>query len=337
MIDMPQRTDQSGQTMIFSVLFMFVIFGFLGLVADGGHYLLERRDMQGVADAAAMAGIQELPGSQTQAGWVAEQYVTVENAVDEAEVKLIQTSADEVEVIVKRDVSGFFGGFVGKDTAHIEGRAVAKLSQVRYLSPWLPIGLMEGQFEYGETEAIKFDDPGSNHGALRVYVGENGECTASYGANDWRDVIKSELDTCGTDVGNTLDTQPGNIAGPAKQAFADRLDGCTDEFEDVFEYNAETGMYSVLKWDSPRLGIVPVVTTLDGGTTWPNGSAPVEIVGYTIVWLGDPDNGDQVVANNGKTVWAVPINAELPDDEDFEYLDDYDPDNPSPVSYRLVE
>ena len=48
------------------VLVLAALLGIASLVVDGGNALLQRRNQQGVADAAAMAAVKELPGSTSR-------------------------------------------------------------------------------------------------------------------------------------------------------------------------------------------------------------------------------------------------------------------------------
>jgi len=61
------RRRDDGQALIFSVLMLAVLLGVASLVIDGGSALLARRNQQGVADAAAMAAVKDLPGSTSAA------------------------------------------------------------------------------------------------------------------------------------------------------------------------------------------------------------------------------------------------------------------------------
>ena len=67
---------------IFSVLMLAVLLGVASLVVDGGNALLQRRNQQGVADAAAMAAVKDLPASTSAADTAARTYATTQNSAD---------------------------------------------------------------------------------------------------------------------------------------------------------------------------------------------------------------------------------------------------------------
>ena len=70
-VDRPQ--DERGQVIVLMVLMMVVLLGFAALVVDVGYAYYAHRSLQSSADAAALAGAQELPNA-TQAAAVARQY-----------------------------------------------------------------------------------------------------------------------------------------------------------------------------------------------------------------------------------------------------------------------
>ena len=70
-VDRPQ--DERGQVIVLMVLMMVVLLGFAALVVDVGYAYYAHRSLQSSADAAALAGAQELPNA-TQAETIARQY-----------------------------------------------------------------------------------------------------------------------------------------------------------------------------------------------------------------------------------------------------------------------
>jgi len=62
-----QRPGERGQSLIIFILAFFTLCGVTALAVDIGLFLTERREAQNAADAAALAGAQELPGSPAAA------------------------------------------------------------------------------------------------------------------------------------------------------------------------------------------------------------------------------------------------------------------------------
>jgi hypothetical protein len=69
-----KRNNERGQSMAITVVFMVVLLGFAALVIDVGSWYRAHRSAQATADAAALAGAQVLPDTQS-ASALATQYV----------------------------------------------------------------------------------------------------------------------------------------------------------------------------------------------------------------------------------------------------------------------
>lgn len=73
---MKKIQEQAGQTLILFALMIAVLLLFIVMVVDVGMFMEQRRHAQNVADAAALAGAQELPDDPTAAEWFARDYAT---------------------------------------------------------------------------------------------------------------------------------------------------------------------------------------------------------------------------------------------------------------------
>src|SRR3954453_15289311 len=66
--------DESGQPIVLSAVWMLFLLGMAGLVIDVGSWYRAQRNLQSDADAAALAGAQELPADTAAAGVQAKTY-----------------------------------------------------------------------------------------------------------------------------------------------------------------------------------------------------------------------------------------------------------------------
>src|SRR3954470_2143066 len=66
--------DESGQAIVLSAVWMIVLLGMAGLVIDVGSWYRAQRNLQADADAAALAGAQELPDDTATAGVMAQSF-----------------------------------------------------------------------------------------------------------------------------------------------------------------------------------------------------------------------------------------------------------------------
>jgi hypothetical protein len=335
---------ENGQAVIVFVVFLTVLLCFVAVLIDGGMYYVERRDMQGTADAAALAAVRELPTSVALASTQASEYVESRNAAADGTLQSITFSDAnrQVRVTVGKTGTQNFGALLGLDAPDIAASATARVQMMGARPGMLPLAFMRDSFTIGENEEIKWDDPGGgNRGAIAPEMQPT--CADASGANDFRDLIKGEqyggVDACATPIAETIDTEPGQMAGATRQGFDARLAGNQQTFNDVFQIDPVTGFHTIEDTDSPRIGIVPIIENIDGSNDWPNGrSDPIRIIGYMLVYIGNTDEvGNPAYTDNGHSVWVTPVRPLLPEDfEDGEFVD-YDADLPSPIVYRLVD
>ena len=340
----PRRHHESGQTIVVFVIFLTVLLCFVGVVIDGGMYYVERRNMQGTADAAALAAVRELPNSSSRALAAAHEYVDSRNSESNGTIRSIEFSDSNRRVTLRVGKTGTqsFGALFGLDAPEIGARASARVQMMGARPGMLPIAFMKDSFEIGKNEEIKWDDPGGgNRGAIAPQKLPN--CSEASGANDFRDLIMGAehggVDACATPIAETLDTEPGQMAGPTRQGFDARLAGNGEGFGTVFHVDPVTGFHTIESPDSPRIGIVPIIENLNGTNSWPNGrSQPIRIVGYMLVYIGNTTlPGNPAYTRNGQSVWVTPVRPLLPADfQDGDFVD-YDENLPSPVVFRLVE
>lgn len=342
-VPITRQHSQEGQTLVTVTLFFGILIALAGVLVDGGTWMVERRDMQGVADSAALAGVRELPRGEAMARFVAEDYIEGKNAADDASVQSISVDGNRLTAVAHREVPGMFTGLFGIETPDISATATAEFSQVGALERMLPLALMRDSYTIGENTEIKTAANNTgNRGAIAPHGGTS-TCEKSAGANDFEAfILTSEYggtDACSVLPGETVMTETGNMAGKARSGFNRRIGSNSQSFDDVFEIDPQMpDHYYVKDVDSPRLGIVPIIENTDGTTNWPGGSKPVKIVGYVLVYIGHTgEPGNPPYTNNGKEVWVTPLKTILPEDMNADYSQQFNNALDAPVSFRLVE
>jgi Flp pilus assembly protein TadG len=349
---------EGGQVLIFGVLVLTALLGIAALVIDGGNTLLQRRNQQGVADAAAMAAVKDLPLSAAAADATARSYATTRNSADASSVDqvVVTTSGtgscdgglgsialgkDSVCVVLHTQAAGTFSKIIGIDSWNVNARAVAQVSQVTAIGGWLPFGAKPAAVGFTPPTQIvivpsaKTDNVG---GAVNVLAGPN---CSFYGGNQIADVIRGAsrggADPCPLAIGDTVSTQTGGQQGNiTTKGFDVRIGSNTDSFSDVFGLDA-SGNYYVKNPNSPRFGIMPIAQDSGGG--WPlAGNAQITVQGYALVYIGNRQDPPTYPAYSDKplTIYLTPVNAPLPDSWTAQ-VGDYDPSNLSPIVYRLVK
>jgi hypothetical protein len=351
---------EDGQTLVFSVLTLVALLGIASLVIDGGNTLLQRRNQQGVADAAAMAAVKELPASAALADSSARAYATTHNSADGSVVDQVAVSGttsgtcdggfgtmalgpESVCVVVHTNTAGALSSIIGISNWSESARAVAQVSQVTAMGGWLPFGVRAGAFtDHPPTQLSVTPSDGANNVGGMINTPAGTDVCKFYGGNQIGDVIKGAAyggaDACPIMIGDTVQTQTGVSTGNiTNKGFDVRIGSNTDSFSDVFGKDAK-GNYYVKNASSPRLGAIPIAQDASGN--WPlSGDATITIQGYVLVYIGDttrPPNYPAYSGNgSGLTIYLTPVDASLPDSWKASF-GDYSPGNPSPLVYRLV-
>ncbi len=136
--------DERGQVIVLMVLMMVVLLGFAALVVDVGYAYYAHRSLQASADAAALAGSQELPNA-ANAMAVAKQYGSevgsknnkhnINNVTTTVTTKCVVslggcvpgTSSNAVVVLEMAPTKTFFAGLLGIPSFTIKAKATAAM------------------------------------------------------------------------------------------------------------------------------------------------------------------------------------------------------------------
>jgi Flp pilus assembly protein TadG len=133
--------SQSGQTMVTAVIFLTMLLGMTAAVVDVGSWFRVQRAAQSAADAAALAGAQQLPADPAAAlddavtyagrngGGLAPTDVAIEKGAD---------VNDTIEVHVRRKAQGFFSSIVRIFSVDVSADAAArgfKAGSAKYVAP----------------------------------------------------------------------------------------------------------------------------------------------------------------------------------------------------------
>lgn len=147
------RTDEHGAVTVTVALLLVVFVALSALVVDMGYWYNVRRQCQAAADAAALAGCQELAKEATDGEiWsVVEEYAGLNAVVPVHGLSVIEPTPggdsdigeDYVKVTVSTESGSFFGRVFGDDGATIRAQSVAEvgyLAGAKNPMPWaLPI------------------------------------------------------------------------------------------------------------------------------------------------------------------------------------------------------
>lgn len=124
------RRNESGQAVVLMVLALVVLLGMAALVLDVGAWFHDKRRLQGTADAAALAGAQQLPDDPAAAKDMALTYAGRNGGDVAGSDVVISTTVlpnDTIAVKADRSDAGIFGSVLGIGAAHIDARAKVRV------------------------------------------------------------------------------------------------------------------------------------------------------------------------------------------------------------------
>lgn len=250
--------NEKGSAVIIVALLMVVFLGFVALVVDGGLLYITEAKLSNAMDAAALAGIQELPFNPEGAKVKAKEYALA-NGVKESNLTVeIVDGNNAIKVYSNRNVEFLFARVLGFNQGKVDARAMAQVAPVVGISGAVPLGIQDYNFVFGETYTLKVgaeDGDTGWFGALalsrpgaRVY-----EDNLTYG---YEGIIR---------VGDILDIESGNMSNPTKRAIDYRIGNCNN-----------TPFCSAENFDPSceRLLKVPVIEHIE--------SKKVEVLGFSI-------------------------------------------------------
>jgi Flp pilus assembly protein TadG len=264
--------DQQGQVAIIIALLLISFVGMTALVVDMGSMYEERRSLQSAADAAALAGAQELPESSAAAIQKATENIATNrpdiSSIDIA-VSTYFVANDQITVTVHNpDSPVYFGRVYGVNSANVSATATAIVGRPQIFAGIVPWGVVADDWVPGDEYTLKSGPPshGGNFGALRI--GGNG-------ANNYKDNIINGVDVP-LQVGDWIDTEPGNMTGPTNKGTETRIYDQADNTLNSFDYLTEpnTGGYKLTNSKDSQFVICPLISAL------PHGAGSVEILAF---------------------------------------------------------
>jgi Flp pilus assembly protein TadG len=130
-----------GQATVLTVLFLAVLLGVAALAIDVGTWYKQKRDLQAVADAAALAGAQALPEDPATATSLALQYASTNGlTLSPSDITFSNeiTAHDTINVHASSTANGVFAKLFGIDTLSVGAAASARsdnIDEARYAAP----------------------------------------------------------------------------------------------------------------------------------------------------------------------------------------------------------
>jgi hypothetical protein len=266
-------TCERGQIAVIASFVLIAAIGMMAFVIDEGSVYQTRRNLQTIADSAALAGVQELPENPDLAVQTAINYAALNNfTISSSDITISGTYVNNDTITVRAvnpDAKLYFAGIFGQNSAQVGANAKAVIGSPSKVTGVLPWGFEENNYTPGVEYTLKFGsppDPGpGNFGALAIDGG---------GASIYKSTIINGA-TTPLSAGMWLDAQTGNVAGPTSAGISDRIYYQPNNIFDTFSQLTQNvgSVYKLIKMDSQFI-IVPWITSFG------NGSEPVQILGF---------------------------------------------------------
>jgi Flp pilus assembly protein TadG len=335
------RRGEQGQTIVLIVVFMFVLLGMCAMAIDVGIWYQDKRAVQATADAAALAGASVLPVGWATAQTTASNEFTANKKTGDTATYVnatTLTSNDSVKVTVSRTQPSFFAKLLGKNNITISASATATVKSITTLASnfdVMPWAVMRTTYTLGNQYSIYTDNSSSNNGAVSLPYQNGPNCPTPNGANPYRDEISGALNACSIDVGQAIDLKSGQNAGPTAQGLNTRI-STWKTFNQIVQLEGNN-TYKIIDPNNKQLVLIPIVTNMQGGTTWPNGASQVKVVGFAwfvIESCGAVNNPTYCGNNDGKEVNGRFVN--IQDTDPNNNLGSFDPNSGSDYQIELT-
>ena len=277
--------DKNGQVLVLAALMIPVFLGMTALVIDVGFLALTKTQLQTAVDAGALAGANELNGSNpsnTTGTAISYAKMSPGNSGDTVTTVVTNTSSTkQVKVTNSRVVTFMFAPILGISNSTVTATATATVLPAGSVPNAPPFVIQAPQnivwqgpsSQYSQTYTMEINPAGkTNHFTYADVVFSKPTNTSTY----------YSLLTNGNPNQTTLSTQlyyvaPAEGGQKSVQSFADRI--TNDKNSNIA--NATVG--------EPRLMMIPLVQTLptpqSNGADWSYSTNRLQIVGFVGFWL----------------------------------------------------
>ena len=131
--------DDRGAALAFVVVFMVVFLGVMALVIDWGSWFTEQRHLQAAADAATMAGAQDLPDTGTASSTATTYAANNVTGLNSWTPSFPNTYT--IDVTLTKDSDAIFAKFLGIDSMNVNAHARAVVGTPGDLYNVVPIAI----------------------------------------------------------------------------------------------------------------------------------------------------------------------------------------------------
>lgn len=249
--------NENGAVAVIIALLMSVFLGISALVIDGGMLYMEKQKLRNAADAAALAGAQELPSTPDRAAAKATEAIRLNEEDPNKFTIMLSKNNHRITVSAEKSVDLVFAKVLGFAEAKVDAVSHSEIGALSSGRGAVPVGIEDtSPLIFGEIKRLKVEDATvGNFGALAIQ---------GPGANIYEEDFKMGYDQ-ELRINQIVNTQTGNLAGPTARAVNYRISACP------------MSTYLDYPDDCPRVVLVPVFQSV---VTEQNQVKAVKIVGF---------------------------------------------------------
>jgi hypothetical protein len=252
---------QKGGIAVIMAIGLVVLLGVGAVAFDIANLYLNKTQLASIADAAVLAGVQELPDAPGQAAEVAQDYARLNGKPADVVTNLTIANNNLVSITVRRTVPYYFARIFGLNAGTVSGISTARIVPVSAVTGIVPFGIVKQNFIYGERYILKCGG-GSGYDGNFAALALGGSGSPVYQDNikhGYSGIIK---------VGDWIATEPGNMSGPTEEGVTYRVS------------NDYAATFQTVSRESARVVLVPIIDTL-----LVNGRNEVQVVGFAGFFL----------------------------------------------------
>lgn len=261
--------NKNGNSAIIFLLTSTLFIGMLAFVIDAGMMYLEKSKLQNAVDAIALAAMQDYPNGESAMFAEANHYAGLYNINPADLVINITDDNKKITVATSKNVHMYFARIFNITDSMLQAKASAQIGTIIAADGIRPFAVEEQSFEFGKTYTLK-------KGAGDAYTGNYGALAlGGTGAANYRNNLQygyhGEIGVGDlVQIGEDLETEPGNMAGPTYEGVRYLLNQDTCTSHDLTK----------LEKDCPRLIVIPVVDSFSVP-----GRSTVKIMGFASFFL----------------------------------------------------
>jgi Flp pilus assembly protein TadG len=284
-------TNQNGNVLVMSALFMVFLLGMVGLAIDGGRLYAAKSSLQKALDASVLGGVQELVAKGEAEAIATAKSLGLKNN-HSLEDGAFSTTSTSLKVAQNVKVTMTFAKVLGFNEAVVSASAKAVAAPLKTGSRVIPIAVEKDSLPHN-TE-LKCDNTGAQHGNCG-YLAFNGRGASNLANNIMNGV---EVTVGGLE---TVETEPGQKWGPVKGAFETLIS------QDAGKPHCQSAATADNRCS--RVVNIVVIDTWEGT----NGRDTLQTVGLAAYWLEDIQEPKRVIGRFIRTIAQGEVDESSPD------------------------